>query len=139
MLVAYRNNSGQKNHSVCNQLGAGCVFAEQRKRIRTRSMPQTGKTSNLKHLRPKFKSGFQDASICRGLLLAVIAKMACQGLALKVNHHVSDVDWQPEEHLHEEYKRYCEGGYCPIILYQELKDKRYKIVYKLGHGHSATV
>ena len=65
--------------------------------------------------------------------------MASGGLVLKAKQRISDVDWRPPEHFCEEYERYQEGGYCPIITYQELKGNRYKVVYKLGHGCSATV
>ena len=47
--------------------------------------------------------------------------------------------WEPDEFEYEDYTGYCKGGYCPIKLYDKLKDSRYCVEYKLGHGRFATV
>ena len=76
--------------------------------------------------------------------------MARRGLLLKADRSEGEPDrsqelwsqgpfWQPEEFKFEDVERYCEGGYCPITLWQTLKDGRYRVVYKLGVGRFATV
>ena len=68
--------------------------------------------------------------------------MALEGLSLEYKINANSAQrplWQPDEYNYEELERYCQGGYCPITLYQELKDKRYSIEYKLGYGCSGTV
>ena len=69
--------------------------------------------------------------------------MTCEGLLLKNGQRKPDSIqqpfWIPDEFDYEDYTGYRKGGYCPIIPYQTLKDSRYRVVYKLGYGHSATV
>ena len=68
--------------------------------------------------------------------------MASEGLSFKIRGRTDNTQkpfWQPSEHYHEDPDLYRQGGYCPISLYKELKDKRYSIEYKLGFGASATV
>ena len=68
--------------------------------------------------------------------------MASEGLSFEIQDSANSIEkplWQPDEIWYEDFERYCQGGYCPITLYQELKDKRYSIEYKLGHGIFATV
>ena len=48
--------------------------------------------------------------------------------------------WYPgRDPNYEDPEKYCKGGFCPIVLYQTLKNDRYRVVYKLGIGVSATV
>ena len=68
--------------------------------------------------------------------------MASEGLSYKILDRTDATQrpfWQPESNYHEDFKLYRRGGYCPTFLYEELKDKRYIIEYKLGFGGSATV
>ena len=68
--------------------------------------------------------------------------MASEGLTFKTHDRTDATQkpfWQPAVEYHEDPELYRQGGYCPIVLYQELKDKRYSIEYKLGFGGSATV
>ncbi|KAJ1950879.1 serine/threonine protein kinase, CMGC [Linderina macrospora] len=39
----------------------------------------------------------------------------------------------------EDIEDYCKGGYHPVKLGDQFKDKRYKVVRKLGWGHFSTV
>ena len=72
-----------------------------------------------------------------------VPEMPCTSLILETRQRKLDPSqkpvWDPEETSYESYEHYREGGYCPIILHQELKDGRYSVEYKLGHGCSATV
>ena len=68
--------------------------------------------------------------------------MALEGLSFEPQNNADSIQtpfWHPEESDYEDHERYCQGGYCPITLYQKLKNERYRIEYKLGHGHFATV
>ena len=68
--------------------------------------------------------------------------MASKGLSFQFPDRTDDTPkpfWQPAEFNYEDLELYRQGGYCPIVLYDELKDKRYSIEYKLGFGGSATV
>ena len=68
--------------------------------------------------------------------------MASEGLSFKIHDRTDATQkpfWRPAIEYHEDPERYRQGGYCPIVLYQELKDKQYSIEYKLGFGGSATV
>ena len=69
--------------------------------------------------------------------------MACNGLLLrgkrKINPQDPYADWTADETRFELKKRYCKGGFCPITVYQKLKDDRYMVIWKLGKGSSATV
>ena len=40
---------------------------------------------------------------------------------------------------YEDAEKYVSGGYYPVTLGEELQDRRYRILYKLGHGGFSTV
>ncbi|KAJ1938724.1 serine/threonine protein kinase, CMGC, partial [Linderina pennispora] len=50
----------------------------------------------------------------------------------------SAYDDEPEVE-EEDIEDYCKGGYHPVKLGDQFKDKRYKVVRKLGWGHFSTV
>lgn len=47
--------------------------------------------------------------------------------------------WEPDEFEYEELERYCDGGFCPVSVWQKFHHGRYRIAYKLGYGHFSTV
>ncbi|KAI8325020.1 kinase-like protein [Martensiomyces pterosporus] len=52
---------------------------------------------------------------------------------------VSD-DYEEEPEMEEEdIEDYCKGGYHPVKIGDQFKNKRYKVVRKLGWGHFSTV
>lgn len=51
----------------------------------------------------------------------------------------ADLFWEPDEFDYEPLDRYCEGGYCPVSIWQTFHLDRYRVAYKLGRGHFSTV
>ncbi|KAL9123662.1 MAG: hypothetical protein Q9217_006927, partial [Psora testacea] len=47
--------------------------------------------------------------------------------------------WEPDEFDFESLERYCDGGFCPVSIWQTFHNGRYRIAYKLGNGHFSTV
>lgn len=47
--------------------------------------------------------------------------------------------WDPDEEECEDLSRYCDGGFCPVSIWQKFHDGRYCVVYKLGDGYFSTV
>ena len=75
-------------------------------------------------------------------------EMAFKGLLLEADpglrkdRDLTDAHYwiqDPDEGKFEDAERYREGGYCPITMYQMLKNGRYRVAYKLGNGHHSTV
>lgn len=47
--------------------------------------------------------------------------------------------WGANELEYEDLDRYCDGGFCPVLIWQMFDNGRYRIAYKLGTGHFSTV